>query len=95
MADDDWARAVDLQEGISNVAIAPADINYSNPTLPISVNAAGDARSSGHDQNGQNDHNNTQQTSNSNQVHESGTLEVVLTHRNVSRILRFHILGLN
>ena len=73
-ADDDWARAVDLQEGLNRVQLSPGDqiTNYSNPTMPISVIA--DNR-----QNGQNE--NTQQTSSSNQVrHLYGTPVIFFTY---------------
>ena len=33
-SDEDWARAVDIQEGLTKVQIE-SQINYSNPTLPL------------------------------------------------------------
>jgi hypothetical protein len=34
----DWARAVDIQEGLNQVKIDP-NINYSNPTMSLNINA--------------------------------------------------------
>ena len=34
-SDEDWARAVDIQEGLTKVQIESH--NYSNPTLPLSL----------------------------------------------------------